>query len=80
MLYKLLNLCNGCRCTHALYAEPSHSGRVAREKLGEIFFEKFDLLVTFLCMSAVLFAHVNACTASVVLDIGHSYTSAVPVL
>lgn len=67
--------------THALlYAEPNFNGRAAREKLAELLFEKYNLPAIYLARSAVLAAYANGRTTGVVLDIGHSGSSAVSVI
>lgn len=63
-----------------LYAEPNHNGRVARERLVELFFEKFNVPAAYLAKSAVLAAYASGRTTGLVLDLGHSGVSAVPVL
>lgn len=63
-----------------LYAEPNHNGRSARERLVELLFEKYEMPALYLARSAVLSAYANGRTTGVVLDIGHSGTSAVPVV
>lgn len=62
-----------------LCAEPNHNGRAARERLVEILFEKFNVPAAYLARSAVLSAYANGRTTGLVLDIGYSGTSAVPV-
>lgn len=63
-----------------LYAEPNHNGRAARERLVELFFETFAVPAAYLAKSAVLAAYASGRTTGLVLDIGHSGASAVPVL
>lgn len=62
-----------------LIADPNHNGRKARERLVEMAFEKFSVPAFYLSRSAVLSAYANSKTTGVVLDVGHSGTSAVPV-
>lgn len=62
-----------------LFAEPNHNGRKARERIAELIFEKFEVPAVFLARSAVLSAYANGRTTGIVLDVGHSGTSAVPV-
>lgn len=67
--------------SHAvLYAEPNHNGRAARERLAELLFEKYELPALYLARSAVLAAYANGRTTGIVLDVGHSGSSAVPVV
>lgn len=69
------------RGEHAmLYAEPNHTGRKERERLAETFFEGFGAPAVYLAKTAVLAAFASGRTTGVVLDIGHSGVSAVPVL
>lgn len=63
-----------------LYAEPNHNRRAARERLVELFFETFNAPAAYLAKSAVLAAYASGRTTGVVLDMGHSGVSAVPVL
>eukprot|EP00177_Eucheuma_denticulatum_P004740 GFKZ01008615.1.p1 GENE.GFKZ01008615.1~~GFKZ01008615.1.p1 ORF type:complete len:412 (-),score=61.44 GFKZ01008615.1:1305-2540(-) len=62
-----------------MYADPNHNGRKARERISEIVFEKFDVPAVYLARSAVLSAYANGRSTGIVLDVGHSGTSAVPV-
>lgn len=62
-----------------MYADPNHNGRKARERITEIVFEKFDVPAVYLARSAVLSAYANGRSTGIVLDVGHSGTSAVPV-
>lgn len=62
-----------------LFAEPNHNGRKARERIAELIFEKFEVPAVFLARSAVLSAYANGRTTGIVLDVGHSGTTAVPV-
>lgn len=62
-----------------LFAEPNHNGRKARERIVELIFEKFEVPALYLARSAVLSAYANGKTTGLVLDVGHSGTSAVPV-
>lgn len=65
---------------HAImFAEPNHNARKARERITELLFEKFDAPAMHLTKSAVLSAYANGRVNAVVLDVGHSGTSAVPV-
>lgn len=67
--------------THAvLFAEPNHNGRVARERLVELLFETHAVPAAYLARSAVLSAYANGRTTGIVLDVGHTGASAVPVL
>lgn len=80
-LERTLHLNGDTRPSHALlYAEPNHNGRAERERLVELLFEKHELPAIYLARSAVLAAYANGRTTGVVLDIGHSCTSAVPVV
>jgi actin-like protein 6A len=63
-----------------LYAEPNHNGRAARERLVELFFETFQVPALYLARSAVLAAYASGRTTGIVLDMGHSGISAVPIL
>jgi actin-like protein 6A len=63
-----------------LYSEPNHNSRAARERLVELFFESFNAPAAYLAKSAVLAAYASGRTTGVVLDMGHSGVSAVPVL
>lgn len=62
-----------------LFAEPNHNGRKSRERIVELIFEKFEVPALYLARSAELSAYANGKTTGIVLDIGHSGTSAVPV-
>ncbi|KAI0561297.1 Actin-related protein [Gracilaria domingensis] len=62
-----------------LCAEPNHNGRKSRERIVELIFEKFEVPALYLARAAVLSAYANGKTTGLVLDIGHSGTSAVPV-
>lgn len=62
-----------------LFADPNHNGRKPREHITELLFEKFEAPAVFLARSAVLSAYANGRTTGIVLDVGHSGTSAVPV-
>lgn len=65
---------------HALLlAEPNHNGRKARERIVDLIFEKFQVPALYMAHSAVLSAYANGKTTGIVLDVGHSGTSAVPV-
>lgn len=63
-----------------LYAEQNHTNRAASERVAEILFETFNTPAAYLAKSAVLAAFASGRTTGVVLDIGHSGVSAVPVL
>jgi actin-related protein len=63
-----------------LYAEPNHNRRAARERLVELFFETFSVPAVYLARSAVLAAYASGRTTGIVVDMGHSGISAVPVL
>lgn len=62
-----------------LFAEPIHNGRKARERIVELMFEKFEAPAVYLARAAALSAYANGRTTGIVLDVGHSGTSAVPV-
>lgn len=62
-----------------LFAEPNHNARKSRERITELLFEKFEVPALYLARSAVLSAYANGRTTGIVLDVGHSGTSAVPV-
>lgn len=62
-----------------LFAEPNHNGRKARERIAEMIFEKFEVPAVYLARTAVLAAYANGRTTGIVLDVGYSGTSAVPV-
>lgn len=62
-----------------LFSDPIHNGRKARERIAELMFEKFEVPAVYLARSAVLSAYANGRTTGIVLDVGHSGTSAVPV-
>lgn len=62
-----------------LFAEPNHNGRKSRERIVEMIFEKFEVPALYLARSAVLSAYANGKPTGIVLDVGHSGTSAVPV-
>lgn len=65
---------------HALLlADPNHNGRKQRERLTEVLFEKFELPAVYLSRSAVLSCYASGRTTGLVLDVGYSGTSAVPV-
>lgn len=65
---------------HALLlADPNHNSRKPRERMTELLFEKFETPAVYLARSAVLSAYANGRTTGLVLDIGYSGTSAVPV-
>jgi actin-like protein 6A len=63
-----------------LYAEPNHNRRAARERLVELLFETFNSPAAYLARSAVLSAYASGRTTGIVVDMGHSGISAVPVL
>jgi actin-like protein 6A len=69
-----------CTENALLYAEPNHNGRAARERLVELFFETFQVPALYLARSAVLAAYASGRTTGIVLDMGHSGISAVPIL
>ena len=46
-----------------LMAEPTHAPRDQREKLAELFFEKYDVPGFYLCKTAVLSAYVQPASA-----------------
>lgn len=62
-----------------LFADPNHNARKPRERMTELLFEKFESPAVFLARSAVLAAYANGRTTGIVLDVGYSGTSAVPV-
>lgn len=62
-----------------LFTDPNHNGRKPRERITELVFEKFEVPALHLARSAVLSALANGRTTGIVLDVGHSGTSAVPV-
>lgn len=62
-----------------LFADPNHNGRKPRERITELVFEKFEAPAIYLARSAVLSALANGRTTGIVLDVGYSGTSAVPV-
>lgn len=62
-----------------LFADPNHNSRKPRERITELIFEKFEAPALYLARSAVLSAYANGRTTGIVLDVGHSGTSAVPV-
>lgn len=62
-----------------MFSDPIHNGRKARERVAELMFEKFEVPALYLARSAVLSAYANGRTTGIVLDVGHSGTSAVPV-
>lgn len=62
-----------------LFADPNHNGRKPRERITELLFEKFEVPAVYLARSAVLSALANGRTTGIVLDVGYSGTSAVPV-
>lgn len=62
-----------------LLADPNHNARKLREHIAELLFEKFETPAVFLARSAVLAAYANGRTTGIVLDVGYSGTSAVPV-
>lgn len=67
------------RETALLFAEPNHNVRKSRERVTELLFEKFEVPALYLARSAVLSAYANGRMTGIVLDVGHSGTSAVPV-
>jgi actin-related protein len=60
-------------------SEPAWNPRNKREKLTEIFFEKFQVPAFFLAKTAVLAAFANGRSTGVVVDSGATHTSAIPV-
>ncbi len=79
--YSLHNSLGLNNSSHAvLYSEPNHNGRAGRERLAELLFEKYELPALYLARSAVLAAYANGRTTGIVLDVGHSGSSAVPVV
>jgi actin-related protein len=62
-----------------LMSEPAWNPRNKREKLTEIFFEKFQVPAFFLAKTAVLAAFANGRSTGVVVDSGATHTSAIPV-
>jgi actin-like protein 6A len=62
-----------------LLVEPSWNSNACREGLAELAFERFGTPGLFLSKSAVLVTFTNARSSSVVLDVGHAWSSAVPV-
>lgn len=62
-----------------LFTDPNHNGRKPHERITELVFEKFEAPALYLARSAVLSALANGRTTGIVLDVGYSGTSAVPV-
>ncbi|VDN96752.1 unnamed protein product [Rodentolepis nana] len=62
-----------------LTSEPSWNPRNKREKLTEILFEKFEIPAFYLAKSAALACFANSRHTGLVLDVGASCASAVPV-
>ncbi|CAG7734518.1 unnamed protein product [Allacma fusca] len=62
-----------------LMSEPPWNPRNKREKLTEIFFEKYQVPAFFLAKTAVLAAFANGRSTGVVVDSGATHTSAIPV-
>uniref|UniRef100_A0A2P2I3H1 Actin-like protein 6A n=1 Tax=Hirondellea gigas TaxID=1518452 RepID=A0A2P2I3H1_9CRUS len=63
-----------------LCSEAAWNARGKREKICELFFEKYQVPAFFLVKSAVLSAFANGRFSGVVVDSGASHTSAVPVI
>ncbi|KAA8494485.1 Actin-related protein 4 [Porphyridium purpureum] len=62
-----------------MFAEPVYNSRAAREKLCQLVLEKYNAPAIFTCKAPVLSAFANGKTAALVLDLGASGTTAVPV-
>lgn len=62
-----------------LFSEPSYNTKSKRAELGEIMFEKFDVPALFLSKTAVLNCFANGRSNGVVVDIGASSSTVVPV-
>jgi len=62
-----------------LMSEPPWNPRNKREKLAEIFFEKYQVPAFFLAKNAVLAAFANGRSTGIVVDSGATHTSAIPV-
>ncbi|KJE89114.1 BAF53b [Capsaspora owczarzaki ATCC 30864] len=63
-----------------LMIEPSWNPRESREHMTELFFEKYNVPAFYLARSAVASAFANGRPTGLVLDIGASLSSAVPVV
>ena len=62
-----------------LMSEPAWNERSRREKLAEVMFEKYNIPAFFVCKSPVLSAFSSGRSTGVVLDSGHTHTTATPV-
>lgn len=68
------------KCQHPiLMSEPAWNTKNKREKLTEVLFEKFDIPAFYLGKSAALTCFANSRHTGLVLDVGASCASAVPV-
>lgn len=70
-----------CDISHhpILMSEPALNERSKREKLAEMMFEKYGIPAFFVCKSPVLSAFASGRSTGVVLDSGHTHTTATPV-
>ncbi|MCL4136927.1 UNVERIFIED_CONTAM: hypothetical protein GTU68_035860 [Idotea baltica] len=60
-------------------SEPAWNSKAKRERLAEIFFEKYSLPAFYLAKNAVLTCFSGGRSTGLVLDSGSSHTCAVPV-